>query len=437
MRKNKLLLLLLLFISLFALAACSQGEQGLQGEKGPTGDKGITGDTGAPGDTGPAGQNSKAPEFMMDEEGLKWRLEGETEWKLLMSLENLLNYSKRFTVSFNTNGGDTVYSLTSLPWNKDVLLPTATKEGYTFIGWQSLEENAEVGDVYENNIYPTITKDVELEAVWGSTVSFPEETGLQTVILNKGESTTLTALNAKDNKAFLGWTADGKTLVTAGTQITPNGNVEYTPVYEYTLTYALNGGVGETSETVTSSTLGALPTPTKAGFKFDGWYEDEACTIKVTAKPITATTLYAKWADAPLATVVINNSFTGGSYVPDDPKYATPTYMNNALKCNFVNMGVLSDQFEAQNEVKVTLEVASLEKISKTANAEVSALTFYALNANGEVVATVTLDEVVAGNNVVTLTAEGIVQVKVLMTDYVVVESNTYYITISKLIVRL
>ena len=437
MRKNKLLLLLLLFISLITLAACSQGEQGLPGEKGPEGDKGITGDTGAPGDTGEAGQNSKAPEFMMDEEGLKWRLEGESEWKLLVSLEELLNYSKRFTVSFNTNGGDTVYSLTSLPWNKDVLLPTATKEGYTFIGWQSLEENAQAGDVYEDNIYPTITKDVELEAVWGSTVSFPEETGIQSVILNKGESTTLPSLNAKDNKAFLGWTADGKTLLTAGSQATPDGNVEYTPVYEYTLTYVLNGGVGTTSETVTSSTIGSLPSPTRAGFKFDGWYEDEACTVEVTTKPITATTLYAKWKDSPLATVVIANSFTGGSYVPDDPEYPNPAYMNGSLKCNFVNMGVLSDKFEAQNEVEVTLEVASLEKISKTANAEVAALTFYALNANGEIIATVTLDEVVAGNNVVTLTGEGIVQVKVLMTDYVVVESSTYYVTISKLFVRL
>jgi len=85
---------------------------------------------------------------------------------------------------------------------------------------------------------------------------------------------------------------------------------------------------------------------------------------------------------------------------------------------NFVNMGMQTVAFEAKASVKVTLVINALNENTKSDNAEVDAYTFYGLDANGEVVATATLNTLVVGDNEVTLAGEGIVAVKVIMTDY-------------------
>ena len=68
-----------------------------------------------------------------------------------------------------------------------------------------------------------------------------------------------------------------------------------------TVSFDPNGGTVSTkSKTVTyNSTYGTLPTPTRAGYTFDGWYTAKTGGTQVTAKTVvTATanhTLYARW----------------------------------------------------------------------------------------------------------------------------------------------
>lgn len=70
----------------------------------------------------------------------------------------------------------------------------------------------------------------------------------------------------------------------------------------YTVTFNANGGsVSTTSKTVTyASTYGTLPTPTKDGYIFNGWYTASSGGTKITENStvsITAAqTLYAQWA---------------------------------------------------------------------------------------------------------------------------------------------
>ena len=115
----------------------------------------------------------------------------------------------------------------------------------------------------------------------------------------------------------------------------------------------------------------------------------------------------------------INNAFAGNiSYITNNTSYPNPSYYNNGgLKMNYVNQGIATNAFAARNTVKVTLVVSVLNENTKTANGK-DAFTFYGLDVNGNVVATATLKTVVVGNNTVTLVGEGIVSVKVIMTDY-------------------
>ena len=71
--------------------------------------------------------------------------------------------------------------------------------------------------------------------------------------------------------------------------------------YDYLVTFVANGGtVSPTSKTVTfGDTYGDLPTPTRIGYKFDGWYTEltdgtkiESSTIFTQEEPQT---LYAHW----------------------------------------------------------------------------------------------------------------------------------------------
>ena len=70
---------------------------------------------------------------------------------------------------------------------------------------------------------------------------------------------------------------------------------------QYTVTFNANGGTtSTTSKKVTyASTYGTLPTPTRDGYKFEGWYTAKSGGTKITASTtvsITAAqTLYAQW----------------------------------------------------------------------------------------------------------------------------------------------
>lgn len=92
----------------------------------------------------------------------------------------------------------------------------------------------------------------------------------------------------------------------------------------YTVTFNPGGGTTPTaSKTVTySSTYGALPTPTKTGHTFNGWYTAASGGTKITADTtvsITANqTLYAQWSVNSYEVVIYTN---GGTYTDSTGEY--------------------------------------------------------------------------------------------------------------------
>lgn len=205
-KRNLLLILLFLLAAVFTLAACKEGEQGAKGEqgdkgatgeKGPAGDKGPKGDTGDNGDTGEAGADAKEPEFEVTDEGVMWRLKGEEEWKVLVSVEDLIGYSKKYTITFDANGGEAVKSLEKQVFKTKPELPTPKKAGWTFAYWVN-EEGEEVEDF-------TVLADAKLKAVWASSVELSKVAlgedfsveGLTTV-----ETFNVTKFNSGANDGF-------------------------------------------------------------------------------------------------------------------------------------------------------------------------------------------------------------------------------------------
>lgn len=92
----------------------------------------------------------------------------------------------------------------------------------------------------------------------------------------------------------------------------------------YTVTFNANGGTTSTaSKSVTyASTYGTLPTPTRTGYTFNGWYTAASSGTKITSSStvsITAAqTLYAQWT---ANTYTITYNANGGSGAPSATTY--------------------------------------------------------------------------------------------------------------------
>lgn len=186
-RKNFILLVFVMLFSIICLVGCGkQGPKGEKGDKGDTGDQGIQGipgeqgekgNTGKPGETGPKGEtgekgdkgdkgtDGREVEFILNENGLQWRYIGETEWRSLLPIKDVYGYSQKYDLKFDLDGGTGASDLEDQFYNTLITLPTPTKEGCYFKGWQ-----IEGKDELLNGEYK-ITESLTLKAVWGYTVT--------------------------------------------------------------------------------------------------------------------------------------------------------------------------------------------------------------------------------------------------------------------------
>ena len=121
---------------------------------------------------------------------------------------------------------------------------------------------------------------------------------------------------------FAGWyttsATSGGTKATSTTSVPLNGGTYYARYTgnTYTVTYNANGGsVSSSSKSVTyGNTYGTLPTPTRTGWSFTGWYTASTGGTRITSTSTVATannhTIYAQWTDniAPTLSIQVNNA---------------------------------------------------------------------------------------------------------------------------------
>ena len=202
-----------------------------------------------------------------------------------------------------------------------------TKAGYTFAGWNTNADGTS-GINYSNSQAVTLIAGMTIYAKWTINtyaITFDANNGSGTMGNQPITYAVTTNLNAnlfsRANYVFYRWAtaADGtgttynnlaQVTLTVGTtlyaQWTPN-----TYVVTYNYDNATGGASTATSSFTTGSTAIVLPTPTKTGYTFAGWFSDAGLVNSIGSSGAnyspTGTTLslnaYAKW-------TAINYTFT-------------------------------------------------------------------------------------------------------------------------------
>ena len=177
-------------------------------------------------------------------------------------------------------------------------IQTPEKRGCRFVKWELDAYNYQIDGVFN----------IKLNAVWS------DQDYSITYDLNGGSvsSKNPTAYGMKDDTftlnnptrngyTFIGWTGTDLDDLTMSVTILTNsvGNRRYEANWQantYTLTFDANGGsVSPESKTVTYDASFTLPTPTKSGYTFDGWYNGYEKYTNGTWKNTSDITLTAWW----------------------------------------------------------------------------------------------------------------------------------------------
>ncbi|NMN01588.1 Listeria-Bacteroides repeat domain [Bifidobacterium sp. DSM 109963] len=208
-------------------------------------------------------------------------------------------------------------------YDAETELPTPTRDGYTFDGWY--DENGNKVDTI-----PTDVKDMKITAKWTGNeynITYDPNDGTLPEDAPKthtyGEETKLPA-PTKDGYTFDGWyDENGNKLDTIPTD---TKDIKITAKWkgnEYDITYDLNGGTlpADAPKTHTYGEETKLPVPTRDGYTFDGWYDENGNKVDTIPADATDMKITAKWtADE----YDITYDLDGGTLPADAPK--THTY---------------------------------------------------------------------------------------------------------------
>ena len=204
----------------------------------------------------------------------------EVEITLKINEENKVEYiytRNSYTLTFNTNGGSLVNSITG-KYEENITIPTnPTKEGYNFNGWDSnIPEKIPAENKIFNANWQIINYQISYELNGGSI------SGTNPTTYNI-ESADITLINpTKEGYNFVGWTGTDLVMTSSQVVITQGsvGNKNYVATWvpvSYTVSFNTQGGSSVTNiikkygETLT---LSELPTTTKKHNSFTGWYTE-------------------------------------------------------------------------------------------------------------------------------------------------------------------
>ena len=225
------------------------------------------------------------------------------------------------TLTFETNGGSAINSVTVRHGNAVARPADPTKDKYTFIGWYADPEFTEEYDFAtvleaDKTIYAkfeltsTPIGDIYVRYDVLHIKQLPDGTydlaNAEVEHLSAKKDTTVTAV-AKNYSATHHF-FNSKLGTLTGTAIQPYMGVDGKPVYTilsvyydldfHTLTFDTMGGSKIAPETVRHGLTVAKPKdPVNGGYWFDGWYTDKTYRTPYNfATPLTQdTTIYAKW----------------------------------------------------------------------------------------------------------------------------------------------
>ncbi|MDR3189027.1 MAG: InlB B-repeat-containing protein, partial [Prevotellaceae bacterium] len=245
-----------------------------------------------------------------------------------------------YTVNFSTGGGSAVDPQTVEAGGKVALPANPVKTGYTFEGWYTNEAFATRWDFSTG----TVTAAMTLYARWTKnntcTVTFNSNGGssVNTQEVTYNGTVTRPADPTKSGYTLEGWYSDnaytsawefGVNQVTRDTTLYAKWS--NSPTGSVTISFKTNGGDTIPPQQVQRGDKISKPDkPTRDGYTFDEWYEDEAfkyaCSFSHSVSENT--TLYARW---------ISNNLRPDSVMVtgSDGKWAMATSESDSTKFSY------------------------------------------------------------------------------------------------------
>ena len=235
-----------------------------------------------------------------------------------------------YTATFNGNGGTPATSSIEKTYGEALgTLPTVTREGYTFAGWYT--ESTGGTKITEATTMPL--NGATYYAHWNAveyTANFNGNGGTDGASITKGYGKALGTLptSTRDGYTFAGWFTEstGGTPVTETTTMPLNGATYYAHwnAVEYTANFNGNGGTDGASITKGyGKALGTLPTSTRDGYTFAGWYTESTGGTPVTeatTMPLNGATYYAHWDEETFDVTFVIGVDGDYSKKPDNPR---------------------------------------------------------------------------------------------------------------------
>lgn len=205
------------------------------------------------------------------------------------------NDIQKFNVTFESNGGTEVTSMSGVTKGTTINQPTApTKAGFGFNGWY---KDVSLTQPWNFDV-DMVTSDIALYAKWvenAYTVSFLDYDGsvINTQSVVHGNPAIAPEVPVRKGYTFAGWDKEFSNII-ADTIITAT----YTP-NKYTVTFNSNGGTAVDSQSIAyGDAIIQPPAPTKEGYGFGGWFEDPGFMFTWNFEKdgvAVDTTLHAKW----------------------------------------------------------------------------------------------------------------------------------------------
>ncbi len=227
-------------------------------------------------------------------DGMIYATESPVEYTITTSVTNgtitpsgatQVEKGESLTVEYQANEG---YTLKSITVDGEAVSITDNPTSYTFSDVQAAHS---ISVEFEPEVYTITYNGLEDATVSGNPESYTVES--DTITLNSP---------TKTGYAFEGWTTDGVTEPTKDLKIEQGstGNKTFTAnwvIYTYVVTFDAGDQISEVMVDYDHK-ITKPDDPTKDGYKFGGWYTDQACTTAWDFDEDTVTkdlTLYAKW----------------------------------------------------------------------------------------------------------------------------------------------
>lgn len=209
--------------------------------------------------------------------------------------ENLTFYAKwvqQGTVKFISAQSE--HADVTVDLGTEIIIEDPTKEKFAFDGWF-------IGETKVSGKY-TVTKDVELVAIWTALYNVTYETDgtpVKPETVRAGTKITI-GTTTHDTYKFECWMFDNETY-NAGDKYIVNSDVKFVVKWKglCTITYSTDGGETIVTKSVSEGSSFELPEePTRDGYVFKGWYLEDENNLLNPGELITVTEnleIKAKW----------------------------------------------------------------------------------------------------------------------------------------------